>query len=339
MNICAITVAYNNPNELEDLLKSLIVIDKQLLRGLIIIDNSNESYIKLNNQIYQAFEQQFQKSKYIVTDSNLGSSGGFELGMQLAGSLNFDWVWLLDQDGIVLPNSLETLSVHSGRCRILCPSVVDISNIEKIITEFRCKKNLLGGVYPIPEAMYKLPQVPIDYFGTHGTLIPMSIIGSIGYYDKDHFFAGFEDWDFAKRAKSNNYLIELIPNSKVAHPDKWRSSNHWYNGIKKKLSRYLPLHLGTIDTNLVYDERKIRSILGQNYFGCFHLNCIQYVLSLTYSTGICLFSAIVSRTPENIKTNFKLAELFSKYKIQLIRTNYQKKINFNSIYHCIQEKK
>ena len=58
MQVCAITVAYNNPKELARLLRSLQ--SQTSLSGLIVLDNSREEYLKENEAIFRTHADRYQ---------------------------------------------------------------------------------------------------------------------------------------------------------------------------------------------------------------------------------------------------------------------------------------
>src|SRR5665647_624395 len=99
VQVCAATVAYNNPKELMRLLSSLSN-QGQALGGLIIIDNSDHLYTAENRKVFDTHSKRYPFAHYHKTNCNVGSAGGFRQGMKIAHENGFDWIWLLDQDGV-----------------------------------------------------------------------------------------------------------------------------------------------------------------------------------------------------------------------------------------------
>jgi rhamnopyranosyl-N-acetylglucosaminyl-diphospho-decaprenol beta-1,3/1,4-galactofuranosyltransferase len=99
--VCAVTVASNKPEELERLLSSLEQQDHSL-NGLIVVDDSDDSHLAKNKGIFNRFSKKCIHASYHKLETNMGSAGGFHLGMQVAHENGFDWVWLLDQEGTFL---------------------------------------------------------------------------------------------------------------------------------------------------------------------------------------------------------------------------------------------
>ena len=74
--VCAVTVAYNSPEELKGLLASLTDQDGSL-SGLVIIDNSDGAYLAANKKIFEFYSNRFTLSRYLISEHNVGSAGGF----------------------------------------------------------------------------------------------------------------------------------------------------------------------------------------------------------------------------------------------------------------------
>src|SRR5674476_1245431 len=82
MQICAVTVAYNNPKELARLLRSLQIHPN--LNGLIVLDNSREEYLKENEAIFRMYADRYQFTHLAHPKKNIGSAGAFCQGMKIA---------------------------------------------------------------------------------------------------------------------------------------------------------------------------------------------------------------------------------------------------------------
>jgi rhamnopyranosyl-N-acetylglucosaminyl-diphospho-decaprenol beta-1,3/1,4-galactofuranosyltransferase len=213
--VCAATVAYNNPKELTRLLLSL-ANQGPALSGLVVIDNSDHWHTAENRKVFDAHSKQYPFAVYHNTKSNVGSAGGFHRGMKIAHENGFDWVWLLDQDGVISDLCLTELLKRAENGDILCPKWVDIDRPEVILTYERGKKNFFGHVYPVRLSADKCQ---IDVFGTHGVLISKNVMDSIGYYDACNFFVGYEDYDYAHRARQAKFAIIAVDAAEVRHPE------------------------------------------------------------------------------------------------------------------------
>lgn len=105
MKVIAITVTYADRSsyvikQVERLLEigvfQIIVVDNHS------VDNSRFKFIELAEKCYK---------KVIIhhLNENLGSAGGFAIGLEIAKSLNGDYVWLFDDDNLPQLDALESL--------------------------------------------------------------------------------------------------------------------------------------------------------------------------------------------------------------------------------------
>lgn len=103
--VVAIVVTYNR---LEYLRKCIAKLLEQTyeLSHIVIIDNAStdqtSEYVK-NNLTEEA------KIVYCRMEKNLGGAGGFAAGIKKAAELNDDYLWIMDDDTMPLPNALEKL--------------------------------------------------------------------------------------------------------------------------------------------------------------------------------------------------------------------------------------
>jgi rhamnopyranosyl-N-acetylglucosaminyl-diphospho-decaprenol beta-1,3/1,4-galactofuranosyltransferase len=213
--VCATTVAYNNPKELARLLSSL-TNQGPALSGLIIIDNSDHSHTAENRKIFDTHFKQYPFAHYHKTKSNVGSAGGFRQGMKIAHENGFDWIWGLDQDGVASDRCLIELLKRADAGDILCPKRIDIDSPSVVYTGKRLKKNFFGHLRPV---RLSAGMCQIDAFGTHGVLISKKVMDSIGYYNACNFFVGYEDYDYARRALKAKFTIIAVDAAEVRHPD------------------------------------------------------------------------------------------------------------------------
>ncbi len=214
VQVCAATVAYNNPKELARLLSSLTNQGPALM-GLVIVDNSDHRYTSENRKVFDTQSKQYQFAYYHKTKSNVGSAGGFRHGMKIAHENGFDWIWVLDQDGVASDLCLTELLKRADYGDILCPKKVDIDSPSVVYTNTRLKKNFLGHLRPV---RLSADSCQIDAFGTHGVLISRKVMDSIGYYNACNFFIGYEDYDYARRALQAKFAIIAVDAAEVRHP-------------------------------------------------------------------------------------------------------------------------
>ncbi len=296
VQVCATTVAYNDPKELARLLTSL-TNQGPALSGLIVIDNSDQTYSAENKRVFDTHATQYPFARYHKTKSNVGSAGGFYHGMKIAHENGFDWIWPVDQDGVVSDLCLAELLKRADEGDILCPKKVDIDRPWVDFTHERLKKNFFGHLRPVRLTSDKRQ---IDAFGTHGVLISKAVMDSIGYYDACHFFVGLEDYDYARRAREAKFAIIAVDAAEVRHPDLRRKKALLESPLRPRdeskrgavINRVRPEHLNYV-TNPSPGERcctKNRSLLTFSwlYFLTESLSSWQFAIAFVYS--LCVLS-------------------------------------------------
>lgn len=211
MKICAIIVAYNNPEELKVCIESILLNRSYAEIDLFVTDNSSMEIQRKNVELLSHMKGVY----YCPLEENFGSSFGYSLGMYFATTKKYDFIWLVDQDGYVDKRALLYLLRHKDEGDILCPRVLSIEAKNKELKIFRIQKNIFGKPVYFKESAPK----NFFYFGSHGVLIKEQVINELGFFDINHYFVGLEDWDFSVRARKNNFKIISVHEAKVYHPD------------------------------------------------------------------------------------------------------------------------
>ena len=292
--VCAITVAFNNPEELSHLLRSLPGTTS--LSGLIVVDNSEDHYIKDNQSSFQEYSQGYAFARYIEVGRNIGSAGGFALGMKTAHGKAFDWIWLLDQDGTIENKCLAVLLQYAHQADILCPKIVDIRNPRCELSYLRGVQNVWGKIIPVRS---QATNQSIDFFASHGTLVSRKVLDRVGYYDSDNFFVRGEDYDYSFRAKTNGMTILLVVDAEVRHPNFLHKISKM-SRVDKVINKLLPEFLGCISNQLTYEHNcapKGRSlaVLSDAYLSTKRLNTQQFWAALFFSLIFVSLHKIIGR--------------------------------------------
>jgi GT2 family glycosyltransferase len=292
--VCAITVAFNNPAELSHLLCSLP--GKTSLSGLIIVDNSEARYIKDNQSVFQERSQGYTFARYIEVGRNIGSAGGFALGMKTAHGQAFDWIWLLDQDGTVENECLAVLLQYAHQADILCPKVVEIHNPHRELSYLRGIQNVWGRIVPVCS---QATNQSIDFFASHGTLVSRKVLDRVGYYDSDNFFVRGEDFDYSFRATTIGMTLLLVVDAEVRHPDFLHTVGKRCGG--DKVDDRLPQALGSICNQLTYEHNctpkgSSLEVLSNAYLSTKRLNMPQFWAALSFSLIFVSLQKIIGRS-------------------------------------------
>jgi rhamnopyranosyl-N-acetylglucosaminyl-diphospho-decaprenol beta-1,3/1,4-galactofuranosyltransferase len=218
------------------------------INDVIIIDNSGcLDPVKLT---WKSVLKIIFKMHLYTSKENLGSAGGFSLGMKKAYDEGAEWIWLHDEDDYPEVDCLEKL-LSSNEGYIRAPVIKD-PETKRILNYFKRKKGWLGYMYPAPENAKT-----VDAAGTAGLLIHRKVIESVGIYEAN-FFVGFEDWDYCLKAAKKGFKIHVVPDAVVYHPDHQSFRNKF---IKEKILRFLPPLFGFIRKGNARDNYSVRNII------------------------------------------------------------------------------
>ena len=95
ISVVAVVVTYNRCAILKQCIKAL---ENQKFEGkltVLVVDNCS---IDKTQEFCRS--RTSDKFLYYRTNSNVGGAGGFNLGVKKASNMNFDYVWIMDDDCI-----------------------------------------------------------------------------------------------------------------------------------------------------------------------------------------------------------------------------------------------
>lgn len=169
-----------------------------------------------------------------LSQENVGSAGGWYAGIKYALKNNFDYCWLMDDDGFPASNAFELLKVNFPK---------DFSCLSSIVVREDQNDKL---VFPMPRLnTYGHPSLRICKRKVHkvcdldadsiypfahlfnGALISVQAAREVGNINRDYFIMG-DEVDYFYRLKSFGPVGTLIE-SKHFHPD---VTNRPYSQIK-----------------------------------------------------------------------------------------------------------
>ncbi len=215
--VAIIILSFNGEKYLPDCLDSLekLTYPKHLCQ-IIIIDNASiDSSVDL-------IKQHSLSHELIESKTNLGFSGGVNLGWKQARELGVDYLILLNQDTIVEPDYVTYLveAADSDPNIGACQSLVMMWPDKEKINSCGCALHYLGFGYSSGylKTLFEMPQLQSDvgYASGASVLYRMSAIEQVGLFD-NIFFLYHEDLDFSWKLRLAGYKVVLTPKSIVYH--------------------------------------------------------------------------------------------------------------------------
>lgn len=235
---CIVLVTYNRRDLLLNALNSIFELSTPVSAITIINNNSSDDTENILNQrgIIKLSEietsKDYLKSKnsftlkdgtalsieYIRTNENLGSAGGFRLGLESSFKNNYDWYWLMDDDITVTPDSLEKLIGYGSFCKCIQPSKNYFHGgnfkwngfIDESYGRYHKKKEDFS-----ENKSFTL----VNYGCFEGMFVHHSIIKAVGFPNEKYFFI-CDDTDFGFRISKVTNIVYIQDQLLIKHIDK-----------------------------------------------------------------------------------------------------------------------
>jgi rhamnopyranosyl-N-acetylglucosaminyl-diphospho-decaprenol beta-1,3/1,4-galactofuranosyltransferase len=106
--VCAIVVTFNRKDLLRRCLSALAAQERPVDVTLVVDNASTDGTAALVREEFPAVE-------LLALEDNVGGAGGFEQGLAWAHARGSDWLWVMDDDTLTLPDTLGTLLAGAAR--------------------------------------------------------------------------------------------------------------------------------------------------------------------------------------------------------------------------------
>ena len=208
--VTAVVVTYNRKALLEKVIRSLLTQTVEIGRIIIVNNGSTDGTGE-----WLAAEYGNDPRFDIVTQENVGGSGGFHRGIKEAAEHDTDWIWCMDDDVFPTPSCLETLLAYAKRidgAGILCPhrlmsgkTFTGEARTLNLSNPFRDMHNDMV----TPEMVENAEWVEIEGMAFEGPLIRREVVEKIGLPNKDLFIL-YDDTDYSYRAVRAGYKVAVV---------------------------------------------------------------------------------------------------------------------------------
>lgn len=208
MRIAAVVVTYNRCALLEECVEALL--RSTVHADILVIDNASTDGTR------EVVQRYLEKGavQYYNTGANIGGAGGFNYGIRKACEAGYDSVWVMDDDTMVQPDTLqmlvdaaEDLRSHWGW----------LSSLALWTDGSECKMN-----YHDPADDFNSDKkgicksrVKCKWASFVSMLINCEAVRTVGLPIKEYFIWG-DDLEFSQRV-SRQYPCYLVANSQVIH--------------------------------------------------------------------------------------------------------------------------
>ncbi len=231
-----IIVSYDHARYMDALFESLSKVEypRESWRIHIVINKDNDGTLEEVKRKLESLQGFLPEVRIHEPHANLGFAGGNNYVMQWAIQQGSDYVYLLNPDTEIFPNTLfEALKVAKNQ--ELVGSVQSLlirgDNQDQINSQGNAL-HYLGFGYCVGDhdSLSTAPTEPhvIGYPSGAGVLIPIKVLQEIGLFDET-LFAYHEDLDLGWRIMLSGRSNYLAPKSRVIHHYEFsRSVSKWH---------------------------------------------------------------------------------------------------------------
>lgn len=194
-------------------LESLLLQDYPNL-VIVVVDNCSQ------NDSVAKIKQNYPSIRLLETEANLGFSGGNNVGIRLALENAADFVWLLNNDTIVPPDTATKLIAKA----IAEPGAGEVGTVLYHMNSPGTVQ-AWGGAILFPWAFYRAQLVTTPYsFGRNTALMAASVLlrcqtlMQVGLLDEG-FFMYYEDSDLSFRIYKSGWTLTVAEDTAVLHKE------------------------------------------------------------------------------------------------------------------------
>jgi GT2 family glycosyltransferase len=211
-SVFIILLNWNGWRDTVECLKSLASLDYENWQ-VIVVDNGST-----DNSVMQ-IRAEFPAVVIIEAKKNLGFAGGCNLGIRYALVHGAEFVWLLNNDAIVAPNSLRVFVKKAEADSQIGAVGSPIYSMEELTT-----LKAWGGGYVsfwLGRSRHFVSAVrdeKIDFITGASMLLRRSALDSVGLLDEE-FFMYWEDADYCFRLRKAGWRLAIAEDSKVWHKE------------------------------------------------------------------------------------------------------------------------
>ncbi|MGY6073826.1 glycosyltransferase family 2 protein [Actinobacillus pleuropneumoniae] len=214
-SICAFVVTYNRKDLLLNCLQALQAQSYPPSHIVVVNNTSTDGTVDFLRDNGWSDNNRFT---LLTLDGNQGGAGGFYAGIEFAYQRKFDYIWLMDDDGLPAKDSLSELIPYANENTYIGPLVLNNKNLEELTFTLRLpnSKKVLTTLADVEKATQDniIPDIVMPF---NGILFSRKMVEEIGFPKADYFIWG-DDMEYTWRAKKAGFKIFTVVSSKFYHP-------------------------------------------------------------------------------------------------------------------------
>lgn len=288
MSVCAVVVTYK-----PDLgvLQSLLNVLKPQVTSIVLVDNGSEIDMAAWTKACQSHVDDL-----VLLGENKGIAAAHNQGIKYAQNRHADFVLLMDQDSIPMPDMVARLHLaYTGLAKngtqvgAMGPQFCDSNGtLSKFV-----KVGILG--FKLLDCAPTSPVVETDFIVSSGSLLPLAAIDAVGLMD-EKLFIDHVDTEWCLRAKAKGFGIFGVCAAVMTHSlgeqrkKIWlfrqrslhfhRPFRYYYmfrNSVLLYRRKYLPWRWKLADMTRRLEIFVLFSLLAPNRFACLKMMALGFI--------------------------------------------------------------
>lgn len=235
-NIVTVVVTYNSERWIDRCFGSLR--QSSIPTRVIAVDNGSTDNTALR------LKRDYPEVKLVEIGRNGGFSHANNLGIERMRKDQADYVFLLNHDAWVEPDTLQVLvtaHLDDKGYGVLSPIHLDgsgeqldrsfLNYISKSQDEGRLLYTHLVKSEP-RKSIYR-----VDFVNAAAWLVSLECVGKVGAFDESIFFMYGEDNNYLQRVHYHGFRVGVVPSALIYHDreDREGSASQWKTGVESKL--------------------------------------------------------------------------------------------------------
>ncbi|MDJ0510397.1 MAG: glycosyltransferase family 2 protein [Crocosphaera sp.] len=228
--VFAVILNWNNAKDTINCVNSLLSSDK-IPEKIVVVDNgsTDDSEVVLKKNLPT-------KCSFIQTGQNKGYAGGMRVGADYCLDNGADLLWFLNNDTVILPNTLSELLAsidRNGLQYLYSPRILYLSHPDKVYfggAYFNTETGIFDTTLKSGSPQYGVTKDDLisDVIQGASFIAPAKIVDELGFMDED-LFLYWEEFDYCFRLAQHGIKFICVLSAEMLHKKEGSPSSESFN--------------------------------------------------------------------------------------------------------------